>query len=76
MGSLRVQSAVVYIALLGDGTRVWRPVNAILVADGIYRLAGQIPEGESWQFAPGSVVRCMPHVFSDGEHGLVTVERL
>ncbi|MFO7690717.1 MAG: hypothetical protein R6W83_09240 [Cryobacterium sp.] len=68
------RGAVVYVALLGEGTEVWRPVAAIEVSTGHFRLLGSSPVEESWQFPPGALVRCEPHVFSGGEQGLVAVE--
>jgi len=40
----------VYIALLDEGTDVWRPVDAEHVRDDEYMLRGAIPEGEVWEF--------------------------
>jgi hypothetical protein len=65
---------LVYVALLGEGTEVWRPVAAAPVSATVFRLLGTVPEEESWQFPSGSNVRCVSHVFSDGEPGLVAVE--
>jgi hypothetical protein len=69
-----VAQVLVYVALLGEGTEVWRPVAAIPVSATVFRLLGTVPNGESWQFSPGSNVRCVSHVFSGGEPGLVAVE--
>jgi hypothetical protein len=59
-------SRPIYVALLGEGTTVWRPVAAEPVGPGAFRLLGPVPPGESWQFQPGEVVRCREYVFSDG----------
>ena len=64
----------IYVVLLGEGTEVWRPVEALPIGNDIFLLQGQIPSGESWQFPPGTQVRCKEHVFAGGEHGLVAVE--
>jgi hypothetical protein len=66
----------IYVALLGEGTEVWRPVQALLTGDCVYLLQGQIPSGESWQFSPGTHVRCEERVFSGGERGMVAVEAI
>ena len=66
----------IFVALLGEGTDVWRPVQGLLTGDHVYLLQGQIPSGESWQFSPGTHVRCEEHVFSDGELGMVAVEAI
>jgi hypothetical protein len=63
----------VYVALLDDGTAVWRPVAAKLVGSDLYLLAGPVRDGESWEFAPGSVVHCREQVFADGARGLVAI---
>lgn len=46
-----------FIALLDEGTPVWRPVVAIHNNDGTFLICEQkIPEDECWQFEPGDVV--------------------
>ena len=58
----------IYVALLGEGTEVWRPVEAQPIGNDVFLLQGQISSGESWQFAPGTQVRCKEHIFAGGEH--------
>ena len=66
----------VYVALLGgEGVAVWRPVAAERVGEALYRLDGPVPDGESWQFQPGEVVRCEQRDFADGKQALTAVER-
>ena len=65
----------VYVALLDEGVAVWRPVVAERVGPALYRLAGPVPEGESWQFQPSEIVHCEQRDFADGERGLTAVER-
>jgi len=65
---------VIYMPLLGEGTDCWRPVRAVQVAEGVFEVADQLREGESWAFAPNSRVRCRKHVFATGEQGLVAFE--
>jgi hypothetical protein len=43
---------MVYIALLDEGVDVWRPVNAEHVGGDLYRLTGEIPDGEVWALLP------------------------
>ena len=62
--------ATIYIQLLNEGVDVWRPVDATHLADDRYRIEGDVPDGEDWQFQPGTVVRCDWMTFSDGERGL------
>jgi hypothetical protein len=49
----------VYVSLMDEGVRVWRPVPARKIAPGVYVL-GSPPdydrELESWEFPPGSTV--------------------
>jgi hypothetical protein len=66
-----MSKVVIFMPLLGEGTDVWRPVEAEQLPDGRYRLLGEVPEGETWAFAPGSTVNCSRKVFSDGTSGLV-----
>lgn len=63
----------IYMPFLNEGTDVWRPVQAERVANGQYRIVGNMPADESWTFAPGSVVICESKVFADGKNGLVPV---
>jgi hypothetical protein len=69
------ESCTVYVPLVGEGTEVWRPVNAMRVGPGVFRLGGPVPRGEYWAFAPGELVRCAMRVFSGGEQGLAALER-
>jgi hypothetical protein len=59
--------ATVYVFLLDQGTEVWRPVSARCDGD-VFIILGPMPEGERWQFPPGSRVYCAPKDFSDGTH--------
>ena len=64
----------IFVALLDEGTNVWRPVAAKNVGAGEFEIVGTMPDDETWQFLPGAVVRCEPHRFADGKVGLVAVE--
>ena len=66
-------SQEVFVRLLDEGVEVWRPVAAVRVADGIYRLTGARPEDERWEFESGAVVRCVPKELGDRSDGLVAV---
>ena len=66
----------VYVALLEEGTPVWRPVPAEPLGDGVFRLAGLVPADELWEFQPGETVRCVERVFQDSSRQLVAVERV
>jgi hypothetical protein len=67
----------IYIALLDEGVEVWRPVEAIEVGNGVYRIVSenQAPDDERWEFTTEELVRCVPKSFSDGSTYFVAVER-
>jgi hypothetical protein len=58
----------IYVALLDEGTDVWRPVQAKRQQDGSYVIVSQNddPSDEKWQFPYGSVVWCEPRELSGG----------
>lgn len=50
----------VFVRLLGEGTPVFRPTNAVLLRPLVAQLLptdGYDPEDEEWEFKPDSVVR-------------------
>jgi len=65
----------VFVALLDEGTDVWRSAEAEAISSDLYRLLGTVPEGEVWEFQPGQTVRCSMREFSDGV-GLVAIEQV
>ena len=70
--------AKIYVALLDEGTDVWRPTEATALGQGLYKLLptpNYDPEDEIWEFLPGSIVRVKPKMFRDGEE-LVAIERV
>lgn len=67
------QPTTVYVGLLDEGTPVWRPVAAESIGRGLYRLVDRNPAGESWAFAPGTVVRCRERIMADDARVLVAV---
>lgn len=58
----------VYVRLLDEGTDVWRPVAAHHVEGDLFLLAADqpVPEDETWEFSPGSMVLCRPRQLSGG----------
>jgi hypothetical protein len=74
-GGMEANRALIYMPLLDEGTSCWRPVQAIRLADDLYRITDSIPDDEKWLFSPGDVVRCELRDFAD-ELGLVAVERI
>ena len=51
-------TTTVYVELLDEGVREWRPVEAERLDDDRYRLVGERPDDEAWPFTTGDVVRC------------------
>lgn len=68
----------IYVALLDEGTDVWRPVDALSVDRNIYTIVSKNrdPDVEHWQFQTGDLVRCELKIFSGGSRGLVAVEKV
>ena len=48
----------IYVELFNEGTVVFRPVGAVHIRDMIFKIEGDIPEGETWAFLPGEFVEC------------------
>jgi len=63
----------IFLELLDEGVKCWRPVSAELLSDDTYRIVDSVPEGETSLFQPGDVVRCGQLEFSDGT-GLTAYE--
>lgn len=60
---------VVYVQLLGEGTRVFRPAKAELIGPNTARLHAPDdydPENEEWEFPPGTVIVWELQSLSDG----------
>jgi hypothetical protein len=63
----------IFVELLDEGTRCWRPVSAERLSGDRYRILDAPPEDESWSFQAGEIVRCELRKFSDGS-GLTAYE--
>jgi len=66
----------IYIQLLGEGTKVYRPVPALEIENNLYEIKGfeiYDPEDEVWQFTPGSYV-LVEEQNLDGENVLVAIQ--
>ena len=66
-------TATVYVALLREGTEVWRPVSALSLGGNRFALLGPIPDDEIWEYQPGDAVVAEGRTFADSESGLVAV---
>lgn len=63
----------IYVNLLGEGLNMMRAVAAQDLGRGYYLIVEPMPEGETWQFQTGQVVRCQKKSLASGKH-LVAVE--
>jgi hypothetical protein len=74
-----VKTETIYVYLLGEGTDVWRPVEAEHLQADLYRIVGAPPEDEVWQFKQGDTVRCKSQPLSGEsiklEDCLVAIEK-
>ena len=64
---------MIYVSLLGEGLNVMRSVRAENLGRDFYQIIDTMPEGETWQFQPGQVVRCKKQTLSTGK-ALVAIE--
>ncbi|MGA2497698.1 MAG: hypothetical protein ABSH20_08145 [Tepidisphaeraceae bacterium] len=63
-------SEQIYVALIEEGVRVWRPVQAYRIQGSIFiveRPDDYDPSVETWEFPPGSTVVCEHRQTSDGD---------
>jgi hypothetical protein len=66
----------IFVALLGEGTDVWRPTQALVIGEGLVKILATPdydPEDENWEFPPGSVARYEKRRGEAGEY-LVAVK--
>lgn len=63
----------IYVTLVGEGLNLMRTVKAEHVGRDFYKIVEPMPEGETWEFTPGQVVRCKKRNLSTGK-ALVAVE--
>ncbi len=61
------KETMIYVSLLGEGLNVLRSVRAEPLGRDYYRIIDDMPEGETWQFQPGQVVRCKKKNLSSGK---------
>ncbi len=68
----------IFVALIGEGVDVWRPVQAAPLGLGRFRIVGVDGDtsGETWQFAVGTVVKGEKRLFADGSIGVVATEQV
>lgn len=63
---MKPNTATIYVALIGEGTNVWRPVEAELLGENRYRIISKnnSPEDEQWEFQTNDIVHCEQRVLS------------
>ncbi len=71
--AVQEERVTILVELLNEGVKCWRPVWAKHLSEDTYRIMDTVPEGETWVFQPGEVVRCKQREFSDGT-GLTAYE--
>ncbi len=66
----------IYIKLLGEGTTVYRPVNAMKIDKKIFKISSNMvydSDDEVWEFLPGSTV-LVKELTLEGERVLVAIK--
>jgi hypothetical protein len=58
---------MIYVNLIGEGLNVLRAVQAENLGRDYYRIVEEMPEGETWQYGPGQVVKCKKRNLSSGK---------
>lgn len=66
---------IIYIKLLDEGTDVYRPVKALKVEKGEYKILDTQPKDELWEFKSGELVVCV-HKKLEGEKLLVAIKKV
>ena len=56
----------ILVRLVEESVDVWRPVFAQVLPGELYEIQGPIPEGEAWEFSPGTLVRCEMRTLESG----------
>ncbi len=68
------KETTIYVMLVGEGLNVLRAVRAEHLGRDYYKIVEDMPEGETWQFGPGQVVRCKKKNLSSGKAMVATEE--
>lgn len=72
-----MNAKVIWMPLKGEGIDVWVQVEAEVVGESTFRVKGPEPTGQTWSFAPDTVVRCEAKILIDRlTRGLFAVESL
>lgn len=65
---------MIYVTLVGEGLNVLRAVRAEHLGRDYYKIVEPMPDGETWQFGPGQVVRAKKKNLSSGKAMVATEE--
>lgn len=69
----------IHVELLDEGVDTWRPTQAEPLGNKIFKIlptSDYDPEDETWEFLPGSIVRCEMKKTDDGDEVLLAVEQV
>lgn len=69
---------IIYVQLLEEGTKVYRPVPACKIENNLYEVGGfeiYDPEDEIWEFTPGTCVLVKEQSL-DGKNVLVAIQEV
>ena len=69
------ETQTIYVELLGEGTKCWRPVRAERLSGGLFRILGPKSADENWAFHAGDTVKCRAHSFQSSGPALVAYEK-
>lgn len=61
------KETMIYVTLLGEGLNVLRSVRAEHLGRDFYQIVDVMPEGETWEYRPGQIVRCKKKNLSSGK---------
>lgn len=61
------KEAMIYVNLVGEGLNLLRSVRAEHLGHDFYKIVEETPEGETWEYGPGQVVRCKKQKLSSGK---------
>ena len=73
-----MDTKMIYIPLLDEGTVVFRPTQAEMISEMVFRVLPTEnfnPNDEHWAFPPGSIVKCENQMIS-GKLELVAKEKV
>ncbi len=75
--NINIMEKIIFVQLLDEGTKVYRPVPACEIENSIYKVGGfenYDPEDETWEFPPGTYV-VVEEQNLEGETVLVAVKQ-